>query len=86
MYHARPWICRTYPFSLEEGDLMVSDCPGLGRSISEAGALTLARDLLERARFEHEEEERVRRIFPMIRFPAGKRCVVDGSGLRVCEE
>ena len=68
------------------GDLVVSDCPGLGGSISEAEALALATDLLERARFENEDEERVRRIFPTIRFPEGKRCVVDGSGLRVCEE
>jgi hypothetical protein len=68
------------------GDLVVSDCPGLGGSISEAEALALATDLLERARFESEEEERVRRIFPTIRFPEGKRCVIDGSGLRVCEE
>jgi Fe-S-cluster containining protein len=86
MYHARPWICRTYPFALQDEDLVVSDCPGLGGSISEVGALALATDLLERARFENEDEERVGRIFPTIRFPDGKRCVVDGSGLRVCEE
>ena len=86
LYPARPWICRTYPFALVDGDLVVSDCPGLGGSISEAGALALAVDLLERARFEREEEERVRRIFPTIRIPEGKRFVVDGSGLRVCKE
>ena len=86
MYPARPWICRTYPFALVDGDLAVSDCPGLGGSISEEEALVLAEDLLERARFEREEEERVRRIFPMIRIPEGKRCVVDGSGLRVCKD
>jgi Fe-S-cluster containining protein len=86
VYPARPWICRTYPFALVDGDLVVSDCPGLGGSISEAEALALAIDLLERARFERGEEERVRRIFPTIRIPEGKRCVVDGSGLRVCKE
>ena len=86
MYHARPWICRTYPFALLDGDLVVSDCPGLGDRISEAEAVTLATTLLERAQFEHEEEERMRKIFPTIRFPEGKRCVVDGSGLRVCKE
>jgi Fe-S-cluster containining protein len=86
MYPARPWICRTYPFALQDGDLVVSDCPGLGGSISEKEALALAGDLLERARFEREEEERVRRIFPTIRIPEGKRFVVDGSGLRVCED
>jgi len=85
-YPARPWICRTYPFALVDGDLVISDCPGLGGSISEAEALALAMDLLERARFEREEGERVRRIFPTIRIPEGKRCVVDGSSLRVCED
>jgi Fe-S-cluster containining protein len=86
MYPARPWICRTYPFALLAGDLVISDCPGLGGSISEEEALVLAGDLLERARFENEEEERVRRIFPTIRIPEGKRFVVDGSGLQVCKE
>ncbi|MDD1664735.1 MAG: YkgJ family cysteine cluster protein [Methanomicrobiales archaeon] len=86
VYDIRPWICRTYPFALEDRDLVVSDCPGLGGSISGAEALALAVDLLERARFESEEEERVGRIFPTILFPEGKRCVVDGSGLRVCKE
>ena len=83
-YPFRPWICRTYPFALVEGDLTVSDCPGLGGSISEAEALSLAGDLLERARFEAGDEERVRRVFASARIPEGKRCVVDGSGLRIC--
>ncbi|MDD1662029.1 MAG: YkgJ family cysteine cluster protein [Methanomicrobiales archaeon] len=82
-YTARPWICRTYPFALLDGELAVSDCPGLGRPITGREALALARDLLDRARFEQEEGERVREIFPTIRVPEGRRCVVDGSGLRV---
>jgi Fe-S-cluster containining protein len=86
MYPARPWICRTYPFALAEGDLVVSDCPGLGGSISEAEALALAVDLLERARFEREDEERVRRAYASARIPEGRRCVVDGSGLRILFE
>jgi Fe-S-cluster containining protein len=83
-YPARPWICRTYPFALVDGELIVSDCPGLGWPISEAGALSLAGDLLERARFEAGDEERVRRVFASVRVPDGRRCVVDGSGLRIC--
>jgi Fe-S-cluster containining protein len=85
-YPARPWICRTYPFALLDGDLVISDCSGLGGAISEAEALALATDLLERARFEREDEERLRRIFPTIRIPEGRRCVVDGYGLRFCED
>jgi len=41
-YECRPWICRTYPFSLAEGELSVSDCPGLGSAISREEALILA--------------------------------------------
>ena len=86
MYPARPWICRTYPFALMEGDLVISDCPGLGVPLSAEDALLLAKELLERARFEAGDEDRVRRIFQTIRLPEGKRCVVDGSGLRACKE
>lgn len=82
-YAARPFICRTYPFSLADGRLVVSDCPGLGSPISPGAALTLAADLLARARHEAEEEERVREILGRGAVPGGKRCVVDGSGVRV---
>jgi Fe-S-cluster containining protein len=85
-YQARPWICRTYPFALEEGEIMVSDCPGVGIPMSIEDALTLAEDLLERARCEEEDEQRVRAIFTTVQIPEGKRCVIDGSGLRICEE
>jgi len=85
-YPARPWICRTYPFALVDGELTVSDCPGLGEAISEGDALALAGVLLERARFEAEDEERVRRVFSRAGIPAGKRCVVDSSGLSVCPD
>jgi Fe-S-cluster containining protein len=84
VYPARPWICRTYPFALAEGELAVSDCPGLGAPISREESLLLARDLLARARFEAEDEERIRGIFISARIPGGKRCVVDGSGFRIC--
>jgi Fe-S-cluster containining protein len=84
VYPARPWICRTYPFALAEGELAVSDCPGLGVPISWEEALLLAEDLLGRARFEAEDEERVREIFASTQIPEGKQCVVDGSGLRIC--
>jgi len=82
-YTARPAICRTYPFALMDGELTVSDCPGLGVSISREDALRLAEALLDRALFEAEDEERVRRAFGAARIPAGRRCVVDGAGLRI---
>ncbi|HMA05763.1 MAG TPA: YkgJ family cysteine cluster protein [Methanomicrobiales archaeon] len=85
-YRARPWICRTYPFALVDGELTVSDCPGLGELVSEEDALALAEALLERARCEADDEDRVRKIFTSERIPKGKRCVVDASGITVCPD
>jgi len=85
-YDARPWICRTFPFALVDGELAVSDCPGLGEPISKEDALSLARDLLERARCEAADEERVKGIWAAARIPAGKRCVIDGSGILVLDD
>jgi hypothetical protein len=85
-YTCRPWICRTYPFALVDGELAVSDCPGLGAPISPEDALALAEDLLERARFEVEDEERVRGAWASARIPDGKRCVVDGAGLTLLRD
>jgi Fe-S-cluster containining protein len=82
-YPARPWICRTYPFALVEGDLAVSDCPGLGGSLSPEEAQALGSALLERARFEWQDEERMRRVFASVRVPEGKLCVIDGSGFSI---
>ena len=85
-YSFRPWICRTYPFALVGGELTVSDCPGMGGSISDEEAMALAKNLIDRARFESEDEARVRKTFMAARLPEGKRCVVDGSGIRICGE
>jgi Fe-S-cluster containining protein len=82
-YDSRPWICRTYPFALADGELIVSDCPGLGAVIPREDALLLAEALLERARAEAEDEERVERAFASAVIPSGKRCVVDGAGLKI---
>jgi Fe-S-cluster containining protein len=84
-YSSRPWICRTYPFALVDGELAVSDCPGLGEPLTRGDALLLAGDLLGRARFEDEDEKRVRETYSSARVPAGKRCVVDSAGLRVLD-
>jgi Fe-S-cluster containining protein len=48
IYAARPMLCSTYPFYIEEGDLKVSQCEGLGKEIGPAESLELARKLIER--------------------------------------
>jgi hypothetical protein len=85
-YSCRPWICRTYPFALADGELAVSECPGLGEPITEEDALLLAEDLLGRARHEADDEVRVRAAWAAARIPPGKRCVVDAAGLTLVRD
>lgn len=48
VYGCRPRICRTYPFYLLEGRLMVSECKGLGAEISREDSMVIAALLKER--------------------------------------
>ncbi len=48
IYEVRPYICKTYPFYLLEGKLMVSECAGLGGRISIEESNKLAALLKER--------------------------------------
>jgi uncharacterized protein len=85
-YRSRPFICRTYPFALVEGELTVSDCPGLGEPVTPEEAREVAEALLERARAEEEDEARVREAYAAARILPGKRCVVDSDGLRILDD
>jgi len=48
IYEARPLLCSTYPFFLDQGILCYSECRGLGRMIEPAAAKKLAERLIER--------------------------------------
>lgn len=48
IYECRPYICRTYPFYLLEGRLMMSECEGLGNTINDEDATKMAALLKER--------------------------------------
>jgi hypothetical protein len=48
IYDRRPMLCGTYPFYIEHGKLLTSECEGLGKPISEGDAVLLAKDLLNR--------------------------------------
>lgn len=62
IYPDRPLLCRTYPFYLEDGDLHVSECRGLGKAIEHRAALRLASVIKTRYLTEIEESiELVRR-------------------------
>ncbi|MBR1369173.1 hypothetical protein RJ53_06570 [Methanocalculus chunghsingensis] len=81
IYQVRPWICRTYPFMLEGGELVISDCPGLGGDITEADARSLATALLKREEAEEREEQVIRKIFSESSIPAGETVVFDSQGM-----
>jgi len=55
IYPDRPLLCRTYPFYLEDGDLHVSECRGLGGAIEHRAALRLASIIKTRYLTEIEE-------------------------------
>ena len=85
IYNARPWICRTYPFMLENGHLTISPCTGLktGKPDSEPDkARIIFHDLLNRQKAEEEEGERIAEIFHKGSIPPGHLVVVDGEGMR----
>jgi hypothetical protein len=48
IYEARPMLCSTYPFYMEDGELKVSECEGLGRETSYEESLMMAEKVIER--------------------------------------
>jgi len=62
IYHARPWICKTYPFMLDQECIITSACEGLHSQIDplDPKALTqLLQDLIARKNAEQEEEAQI---------------------------
>jgi Fe-S-cluster containining protein len=52
IYYARPMLCKTYPFYLDEGTLRCSECRGLGKKIGSGeseriAALVITRSITE---------------------------------------
>ena len=77
IYPVRPILCRSYPFYLDRGKLMASECRGLGKKIDAQEAERLAETLIARQIIEIEEAiallERYR-DFP--RGPPGERGII----------
>ncbi|MFH0967123.1 MAG: YkgJ family cysteine cluster protein [Methanobacteriota archaeon] len=87
IYDVRPWICRTYPFMLENGSIAISSCNGVRLGQSQSAELTQVRqlvtDLLDRQKAEEEEEERIVKVIGSVKIPAGQFVVIDGEGMRI---
>ena len=48
VHDVRPMLCRTYPFYIQDMELHVSECEGLGHKISPEESLTIAHDVIGR--------------------------------------
>jgi len=86
IYQSRPWICRTYPFMLNNGSLITSPCNGIttGADELELGVINqILQDLKDRQRAEIAEEERIAEVLTRVKIPAGKLVIVDGEGMRI---
>ena len=82
IYPYRPWICRTYPFSLAENDIQVSQCPGIGSEIAWEDACDLAKMLIQRWSAESLEEKRIRTILQKNQLPEGFFVIIDSEGIK----
>ncbi len=81
IYECRPYICKTYPFYLMDGKLMVSECGGIGDLISIEDSTVIA--LLLKERYVAEIKESIALIRKFKGFKPGRKgnvCVHDGEG------
>lgn len=81
IYECRPYICKTYPFYLLDGRLMVSECRGKGGEVSSEESKKIAALLKERYIIEIKESiallEKFRGFKPD---GSGNVCVHDSEG------
>ncbi|HEY9206740.1 MAG TPA: YkgJ family cysteine cluster protein [Candidatus Methanoperedens sp.] len=81
IYECRPYICKTYPFYLLDGKLMVSECGGIGDPISSEDSMEIA--LLLKERYIAEIKESIALLDKFRGFKPGGRgnvCVHDSEG------
>ena len=81
-YRDRPLLCSTYPFYLDNGELMCSECRGLGGKMESGEADKMAEQLIMRYLFEIQEAiALLERYRDFERGEAGKygECIVHDS-------
>jgi Fe-S-cluster containining protein len=82
VYRDRPLLCSTYPFYLDNGELMCSECRGLGGKMESGEADKMAEQLIMRYLFEIQEAiALLKRYLDFERGEAGKdgECIVHDS-------
>lgn len=82
IYEERPWICRTYPFMLDDAGLSLHPCEGAGTMGETEGALDIAFDLCRRREYEQDQEDKIRTVLSSHAIPAGRPVVIDSEGIK----
>lgn len=85
IYEFRPLICRTYPFMLDDSELLVFDCPGIGVKTENVMAEIITNELIERAGFEQEEFEKIKEVFSSASLSGDKMNIIDSEGVKIIE-
>jgi len=81
IYECRPFICRTFPFFLLDGELEACECMGIGGNIGDRDSLELAKLLKERYVLEIRESMAVFEKFNGFNpCGSGRVCVHDSEG------
>ncbi|NLV25763.1 MAG: YkgJ family cysteine cluster protein [Methanomicrobiales archaeon] len=82
IYEFRPWICRTYPFVLDNNQLHTHPCNGLHKKQMTENPHQIALDLIKRQEYEHQDEEKIRKLLMTKTIPTGIPVVIDGEGIK----
>lgn len=82
IYENRPWICRTYPFMVDDNGLSAYACEGIGTVKDSEEALDLAFDLCKRREYERGQDDKIRNFLSSHVIPAGKPVVIDAEGIK----
>lgn len=82
IYPVRPLICRTYPFALEEGELAVYTCPGVGECTECGEAKTIAEECIRRDAAEADDARQTEEVFMKMELGSGEHAVVDSEGVK----
>ncbi|MFA5396075.1 MAG: YkgJ family cysteine cluster protein [Methanomicrobiales archaeon] len=82
IYPARPLICRTYPFALEQGTLRVYACPGVGQRQICNKAENIADECIKRVTAETTDAEHTKEIYMEMNLGPNECAVVDSEGVK----
>lgn len=96
IHESRPFICQTYPFSVDlEGsykpngnviekidNIVVHECEGVGREISQEDAIEMAKMLKERTIYEIQETIQVKRNYKNFEGDINEIVIHDSEGLK----